>query len=107
MLMVLIAIAFVCWIVGFLINGITLYSCMILVPTIMFSLRKIGIYIKGGSITTTEVLLLFFSVMWRLLFSNFHLVPFILTILVRAVFLVMVFYDDTAYVYVTEERKKK
>jgi hypothetical protein len=106
MLIGFIIVSIVCWILGFFINGFTLYNVMLLIPTLMFSARKVGIHIKFGNIVAAEVLLLFFSLMWRCLFHKFHIVRFLLSILVRAVFLIICIYDDTVYVYVNEERKK-
>ena len=98
--------AFVCWILGFVINGFTLYNVVLIVPTIMFSVRKIGIHVKFGNIMVVEIMFLFFSFMWRCLFHKFHIIKFLLSILVRAVFIIICIYDDTVFVYVNEERKK-
>lgn len=106
MLNTLIIISFVTWIAGFFVNGFTLYNVMILVPTILFSIRKIGIHIGMSSIVTSEVMFLVFSVLWRLLFNKFSILGFILTILIRAIFLGIVIYDDTVYVYISEEKKR-
>jgi hypothetical protein len=78
--------AFVCWIVGFFINGFSLYNVLLIVAT--------------------EVLMLFFSLVWRCLFHKVHIIKLLLSILVRAVFLIICIYDDTVFVYVNEERKK-
>lgn len=106
MLTTFIIVAFVCWILGFVINGFTLYSVSLIIPTLMFSARKVGIHIKYGNIIAAEMLLLFFSLVWKLLFHKFYVVKFLLSILVRAVFLIICIYDDTVFVYVNEERKK-
>ena len=106
MLTTLIIISFVCWIAGFIPNGICLYNFMLLIPTIMFSVRKVGIHIKQSNIFITEGLFLFFSFMWRMLFDKFGLLSFIFGILIRLVFIIVVIYDDATYVYVSEERKK-
>jgi hypothetical protein len=98
--------AFVCWIAGFFINGFSLYNVLLIVPTLMFSARKIGIHVKFGNIVATEVLMLFFSLVWRCLFHKVHIIKLLLSILVRAVFLIICIYDDTVFVYVNEERKK-
>ena len=107
MLNAFIIVSFVCWILGFFINGFTLYSLSLIIPTIMFSARKFGIHIKFGNIIAAEILLLFFSLVFRLIFHKLSIVKLLLSILVRAVFLIICIYDDTAYVYVSEERKKR
>ncbi len=106
MLITLIIIAVVCWIAGFFINGFCLYNVLLIIPTVMFAIRKFGIHIKYSTIIGVEILFLFFSISYRLLFHNFHIVALLLCILVRAVFLVICIYDDTVYVYVNEERKR-
>ena len=106
MLTGLIITAFICYILGFLINGFTLYSVLLIIPTMMFAVRKVGIHLKFSNIIATEILFLFFSIMWRLIFGKFAIVQLLLSILVRIVFFIIVIYDDTVYVYVSEERKK-
>lgn len=107
MLTALIIVSVICWVAGFFINGFTLYGVVTLVPTVMFALRKFDIHIRMSNIITCEVLFLFFSIMWRLLFHKFSLLKLILTLVVRAIFILIVVYDDTVYVYVSEERKKR
>lgn len=106
MLSGLILTSLILWIVGFFINGFSLYNFMLLVPTIMFAVRKIGIHVRYSNIVATEILLLFFSITWRLLFHKFFIIKFLLCIIVRIIFLCIVIYDDTVYIYVSEERKK-
>lgn len=72
----------------------------------MFAVRKVGIHIKFSNICTCEGLFLFFSIVWKLIFGKFTWIPLLAGLLVRAVFLGVVLYDDTTYVYVSEERKK-
>ena len=106
MLIVLICVAIACYIAGFVINGFTLYSVLLILPTIMFAARKVGIHIRMSNIITCEVIFVIFSLVWRLIFHKFALARFILSIVVRLIFIAVVVYDDTAYVYVSEERKK-
>lgn len=106
MLTALIIVGFICYIAGFFINGFSLYTIALIVPTVMFALRKVGIHIKFGNIMACEILFLFFSLVWRLMFHKFVLIKLLLSILVRIVFICVVVYDDTVYVYVSEERKK-
>lgn len=106
MLTAFIIIGFVSWILGFIINGISLYTILVLVPVVMFSVRKVGIHVQLGTIMTCEILFLFFSTAWKVLFHDFVWSEFLLTVLVRAIFLGIVIYDSVVYVYITEERKK-
>lgn len=106
MLSGLIITSFIIWIIGFFIQGFCLYNFMLLIPTIMFAVRKVGIHVKYSNIIATEILLLFFSITWRLLFHKFFIIKLLLCIIVRIIFMCIVIYDDTIYVYVNEERKK-
>ena len=101
-----IIISFITWILGILVNGVCLYSLLILVPVVMFALHKFGIHIQLGTIVTCEIIFFTFSLLWRILFHSFVWSEFLLTILLRAIFLGIVTYDSVVYVYITEERKK-
>lgn len=106
MLTTLIIVSFISWIALFFINGFTLYNFAILIPTVLFSIRKLGIHVKLGNIVTCEVLFIIFSILWRILFHKFYIGKLILTLIARIVFLCIVIYDENVYVYVQEERKK-
>lgn len=106
MLIVLIIIAFICYIAGYFINGFTLYNLLLLIPTIMFAVRKSGIHVKLSSICVVEALFLFFDATYRLIFNRMNVAHFLLEILMRAIFLIIVIYDDANYVYVSEEVKR-
>lgn len=102
----LIITSLICWIIGFFINGFSLYNVLIIIPTLMFSVRKVGIHVKYGHIIAVECLLLFFSIAYRLMFHKFHIIRCLLGILVRIIFIIICIYDDIVYVYVSEERKR-
>lgn len=101
----LIITSFICWIAGFFINGFTLYNVLLIIPTIMFALRKFGIHIELSKILAPEILFLFFSTAWKLLFKKYLFVPWLIAVVVRLIFLGLVIYDDTMYVYVQEEKR--
>lgn len=106
MLSTLIIISGITWILGFFVNGFTLYQIMTVIPVIMFCVRKFGIHAKQSNIIACEVGFMFASIVWRLIFSKFVLWKFLLTLLLRIIFIGVVIYDDTVYVYKQEERKK-
>ena len=106
MLSVLIIVMVVLWIAEFFVQGFCLYNITLIIPVLMFAVRKFGIYVKYGNAIAAECILLFFSVMWRLLFGHFDLVRFLICVLIRAVSLIIHAYDDTVYIYVNEERKR-
>lgn len=102
----LIIISAFCWIAGFFVNKITLYQILVIVPTIMFCVRKVGIHLKMSNIVTAEVMFIIFSSIWKLLFHKFVIWKFFVSLLLRIIFICVVIYDDTVYVYKQEERKK-
>lgn len=106
MLITLIIVSVVCWILGFVVNGFSLYNILIVIPTIMFSVRKVGIHVKMSNIVAIECVLLFFSIVFQLIFKSFVWWQFLLGLLLRLIFICIVWYDDTVYVYVSEEKKK-
>lgn len=106
MLNIMIIIQVLLWLAGFFIRGkLTLYQLLLIVPVIMFALRKVGIKISAVNIIITEILFLFFSTIFTILFSSIDKVPYFICIGVRVVSIIIPIIDDTLYVYVTEERK--
>lgn len=107
MLSVLIIIQFVLWLIGFFIaGGLSLYQMLLVATPICFSLRKFGIKVGYGTIITIEFLLLFFSTTFTIIFSEIEVVRYIIRLVVRIIAIIIAIYDDTAYIYVTEERKR-
>lgn len=104
---VMIIVQVILWFIGFFIKGISLYQIMCLVPVICFSFRKFGVKISCGAIITMEILFLFFSTVFTLLFSQIQVAKYILSLILRIISILIVVLDDTMYVYVTEERKVK
>lgn len=107
MLNTLIIIGVVLWIATMITNGITLYSVLIVIPTIMFAIRKLAINMKLGSFLTCEIMFFFFSCVWKLLFGGFEAVRVIITIVIRIIFILIVMYDEKCFVYIQEERKRE
>lgn len=106
MLKIMILIQFVLWVAGFFIRGkLTLYQLMLIIPVMMFALRKVGIKISAVNIIITEILFLFFSTVFTILFSSIDKVQYFICVGVRVLSIIIPIIDDTLYVYVTEERK--
>ena len=106
MLNTLIIVSAILWIGGFFINGFTVYQILLIIPTIMFAMRKFGIHIKLANILLVEFFFLFASTVWRLIFHKAILWRWLVSLLIRIIFFCIIIYDDTVYVYVTEEKKK-
>lgn len=107
MLITLIIIAVVSLLLTFVLKGFCLYAVALLIPTLMFCGRKVGVHIRLANIATCEIVFLFLSIVWSLLFNKLDIIRLILVIIVRLIFLCAVLYDDKTFVYVKEERKKQ
>lgn len=97
----------VIWFIQWFINGTSLYHGLLLIPIFMFYVRKFGVKVGCGSVITTEILLIFFSTVFTILFSQIDTVKYIITIILRVISCLIIVLDDVLYVYVTEERKIK
>lgn len=106
MLTVLIVIQFILWFAGFFVKGVSLYQLLLIVTPICFSLRKFGIKVGYGSIITIELILLFFSTTFTIMFSEIAVGRYIISLVIRLISIIIAIVDDTMYIYVTEERKK-
>ena len=101
----LIVISFIIFILTVVVNGIGLYVIFPLIATIMFSLRKIGVFVNFNNVLVVEILPLFLATVFELIFGNFNIVELLITIALRCVFIGIFVYDTKAYVYMTEERE--
>jgi hypothetical protein len=71
----------------------------------MFAVRKFGTKIGCQHIIAVEALFLFFSTVMTLLFGHMIVIRYVISLLIRVVSCLIAVVDDTAYIYVTEERK--
>lgn len=101
----LIVISFILYVLTVIVQGIGLYVIFPLISTIMFSIRKMGVFVNFNNIVVVEVLPLFLATVFDLLFKHFSWVELILTLVLRGIFIGIVVYDTKAYVYHTEERE--
>lgn len=95
------------WIIGFFVKGVSLYQIMLFIPVMLFMFRKFGVKIHCSHIIVCEVLFLFFSTVFTLLFSEIQTARYIINILLRVISCLIAVLDDVMYVYVIEERKVK
>ena len=107
MLTILIIIEYALWFIGFFVNGITLYQVMVFFSPTLFMLRKFGIHTNAGPIIALDAFFLICSSLWKFLFGGWDTKIFLINLIIRAIAFGIVLYDDTAYVYVNEERKKQ
>lgn len=95
------------WIAGFFVKGFCLYQLVLIVPVVLFAIRKFGIKIDCSHIIVCEVLFLFFSTIFTILFSEINTARYVISLLLRVASILIAVLDDTMYIYVTEERKVK
>ena len=95
------------WIAMFVHNPVNPMTWFALGMNITFLLRKFGIHIKVTKIIPAEVLFMFLYFNGSLVFKTFTITNYIIMIIIRIVFYLIVYYDDTAYVYITEEVEKE
>lgn len=93
------------WFIGLFVKGVSLYQIFLIIPVLLFSFRKFGVKIGCGTIITMEILFLFFSTVFTILFSEIQTVKYIISLVLRVISCLIVVLDDVLYVYVTEERK--
>lgn len=94
------------WILSFLVNGFCLYTIALAVPVLLYCGRKVNYFSSMGAIVAAEVIILFFSTSWRLLFGKFELVRFLIVLALRITSICIMWYESTHYVYTTVERKR-
>lgn len=104
MLTVLIAIVYGAWILGFVIDGLTIWNVLLFITTTMFAVRRFGIHVGMSHIVTLEVVFIIFTFLWRLLFNSLSIGWFLLLVFIRVIFIMIVFWDETQYVYIKEEK---
>lgn len=107
MFSILAVISLLAWVGVIWFKGFTLYSFALILPTILFLVRKFGYFVKLKNILICEGMFLFLSITWTFIFGEMYAKTYLITILFRILFILVVLYDDKVYVYVTEERKKK
>lgn len=107
MFSILAVLSIISWIGVIWFKGFTLYSFALLLPTILFLVRKFGYFVKLKNILICEGMFLFLSITWTFIFGTMSVKTYLITIVFRIMFILVVLYDDKAYVYVTEERKRK
>ena len=103
---------------GLLVTSIVVWICSLLeygfgiavlssfVSTVMFCLRKVGIFVNPRLMIIIESLALFLSIVFKIVFGHLSWVSIIGYILLRAIFYGIVLWDTTQYVYVKEVHRK-
>ena len=91
----------------FKVNPYNLITWTSIFTTGSFLLRPFGIHVKVTKIIPVEVLIAFLTFNGSLMLKTFSIKNYALMILIRCIFYAIVLYDDTQYVYITEEEEKE
>lgn len=91
----------------FIINPTNIITWMSIFTTGSFILRPFGIHVKVDKIIPVEILVAFLAFNGSLVFKTFSIKTYLLMIVTRCVFYLIVRYDDTEFVYIQEEEEKE
>lgn len=106
-MVVLIILSIIDLILMFVVNPVNLITWVAVFTTGSFVLRPFGIHVKVSKIIPVEVLLAFLAFNVSLIFKTFSLPTYLMMAGLRALFYLIVWYDDTQYVYIQEEEEKE
>lgn len=90
-------------IAGFFVSPFVLLPIYQIVPCLMFFCRKIGIVVLFPKIRTAELVGDILITVLGLFLHKITLLKMILLILLRALFLLIVWYEDKHYIYIEED----
>lgn len=90
-------------VIGFMINPYILLSIYGVIPTLMFCSRRLGILVSFPKIRNTEITGDVIIIILGLIFHKLTWVKFLGWLAIRVIFLLIVYYDDTHYLYIEED----
>lgn len=91
----------------FFVNHVNIITWVSILTTGSFVLRPFGIHIKVQKIIPVEVLIAFLAFNGSMMLKTLSISNYLLMILIRCVFYLIVWYDDTQYVYIQKEEVKE
>lgn len=86
--------------------GFSFCSIAAIITWILFTGRKIGYFCKMNTLIMFEFIGMFFTITFQLITKNVRISVWVGAIILRLIFLGIAKYDMTAFVYVTEEKRK-
>lgn len=87
--------------------GVNIWSICASVSWILFAGRKVGYICKMNRLLVYEVAGALVYVVFKLMTKDAHVILWIVTGLIRAAHVGIMYYDKIAYVYVKEERRRE
>ena len=91
----------------FIVNPSNMLSWVSIFTNMSFVLRPFGIHVPVKKIISVEALLGFIIFNGSLVFRSFDIKKYLIMIFIRCIFYLIVYYDDTQFVYVQEEEEKE
>ena len=90
-------------ITGFFVSPFLLLPLYEIVPTVMFCLRRIGIVVPFSKVRNTELTGDVILIVFGVILHKLTLLGVIGLAILRIIFLLTVYYDDTHYLYIEED----
>lgn len=87
--------------------GVNIWSICATVSCLLFAGRKIGYLCKINRLIVYEVAGALVYIIFKLMTKDVHAVLWIITAVIRAAHIGIMYYDKIAYVYVKEERRRE
>lgn len=88
----------------FFVAAMKIHALLLVIPIVMFCIRRYGILVKMNNILTAEGVIDFIFIVLSAILSKIVIVKLLLFILVRAIFIGIVIYDSKVYTYIEEEK---
>ncbi|MBQ2885873.1 MAG: hypothetical protein IJE43_19280 [Alphaproteobacteria bacterium] len=98
---------FVLWLITAYFQGFSIIVVGTLISTLIFCSRKIGHFCKFSTICILEGLSLFTGFMWSALWGSNKLSIVVITIICRAIYIGICYYDIYKIVYTKEIHRKE
>ena len=90
-------------VIGFTVSPYILLPIYSIIPTLMFCGRRFGIIVTFSKIRTTEITGDVIITLLGLIFHKLTWLGFLGWIIIRVIFLLVIYYDDKHYLYIEED----
>lgn len=95
------------FIVTWFVCGVNIWLIGAGVSTALFTGRMINYIVSLKTICAIEIIAVLVTVPIQLLFHSWGIVTFSMTVLLRIIFLAIVYYDSVAYQYIVREQRRE
>lgn len=102
----LLALSGIMLVASWFLQGFKVWTILITISTALFCSRKIGHFCRLSTVIAIESIAAFLQLMFDLLFKNLVVSHFVITLVIRIIFVVMCTYYIKTYVFVKEVHRK-